>query len=79
MNELTLQSKKIEKLLKENNIRHLEADWTNQNKEITDYLKQFGRSGVPLYVYYPADKDPIILPQILTEEGLRGVIRGKGR
>lgn len=74
MNELSLKGKKVETLLRENNVHYLEADWTNQNKEITDYLKQFGRSGVPLYVYYPVDKDPIVLPQILTEEGLKKVI-----
>jgi thiol:disulfide interchange protein DsbD len=31
-------------------------------------LSSFGRSGVPLYVYYPpAGAEPVILPQILTE------------
>ncbi|RUT05604.1 hypothetical protein DSM106972_036110 [Dulcicalothrix desertica PCC 7102] len=46
----------------------LKADWTNRNPEITKALESFGRSGVPLYVLYPATNSdkPIILPQSLS-------------
>jgi thiol:disulfide interchange protein len=47
----------------------LKADWTNRNPEITKALESFGRSGVPLYVLYPAKNNsdkPIILPQSLS-------------
>ena len=33
-------------------VAYLVADWTNQNPEITALLKENGRSGVPLYLYY---------------------------
>jgi DsbC/DsbD-like thiol-disulfide interchange protein/cytochrome c biogenesis protein CcdA len=57
------------------NVTYLVADWTNQNPEITDLLKSNGRSGVPLYLYYaPGARDPVILPQILTEGGVLGAI-----
>jgi thiol:disulfide interchange protein DsbD len=47
---------------------YLVGDWTNQNPEISALLKQHGREGVPLYLYYPAGGgQPRILPQILTE------------
>ena len=29
---------------------------------------KFGRTGVPLYVLYPSEGEPIILPEILTED-----------
>jgi thiol:disulfide interchange protein DsbD len=50
----------------------LKGDWTRRDKAITDALAEFGRSGVPLYVLYPADKaqKPRVLPQILTEAGI---------
>ena len=48
----------------------MEADWTNEDETITRYLKTFGRSGVPLYVYYPPNQAPIILPQLLTKKRL---------
>ena len=59
------------------NIAYLVADWTNQNPQITALLKENGRSGVPLYLYYaPAAKAPVILPQILTEGGVLAAIGG---
>lgn len=45
----------------------LKADWTNQNPEITALLSQYGRSGVPLYIYVPPGGEPKVLPQLLTE------------
>jgi len=46
----------------------LKADWTNRNPEITKLLKKFGRSGVPLYVVFPAGRPdaPIVLPEVIT-------------
>jgi thiol:disulfide interchange protein DsbD len=49
-------------------IAYLKGDWTNQDERITALLAQFGRSGVPLYVFYPAGAGarPVVLPQLLT-------------
>jgi thiol:disulfide interchange protein DsbD len=49
-------------------ITYLKGDWTSQDERITALLAQFGRSGVPLYVFYPAGADarPVVLPQLLT-------------
>ncbi|RZL10577.1 MAG: thiol:disulfide interchange protein [Rubrivivax sp.] len=51
-------------------ITYLKGDWTNQDPQITRLLADFGRSGVPLYVYYPKGPGakPVVLPQILTAE-----------
>ena len=54
--------------LAEHNIAYLVADWTNQNEEIRRYLESFGRNGVPLYVYYPPNAAPRVLPQLLTPD-----------
>lgn len=56
--------------MKQKGIVFLEADWTNQDAAITSFLKTFNRSGVPLYVFYPAKGDPQVLPQLLTETTL---------
>jgi thiol:disulfide interchange protein DsbD len=53
-------------------VRYLIGDWTNEDPAITEYLNNFGRNGVPIYVYYgPRDAagtrpDPILLPAILA-------------
>lgn len=44
------------------------GDYTRRDPAITRFLAQNGRSGVPLYIYYPATGEPRILPQILTQE-----------
>jgi len=50
-------------------IAAVKADWTNRNPEITRLLAQFGRSGVPLYVIFPASTPdrPIVLPEVITK------------
>jgi thiol:disulfide interchange protein DsbD len=49
-------------------ITYLKGDWTNGDPQITALLESFGRSGVPLYVFYgPGDAKPVLLPQLLTE------------
>jgi thiol:disulfide interchange protein/DsbC/DsbD-like thiol-disulfide interchange protein len=60
------------KAFKEANVQYLIGDWTNYDKEITAYLESFGRSGVPVYVFYGAPDhtgkrpEPVLLPQLLT-------------
>jgi thiol:disulfide interchange protein len=58
----------------------LEADWTNENPDIARRLAAFGRDGVPLYVFYPAQQDqaPIVLPQVPTREHLENAFRSNG-
>ena len=46
---------------------YMKGDWTRRDAAITDYLAEFGRNGVPLYVVYPRNGgDPRVLPQVLT-------------
>lgn len=46
----------------------LKGDWTNRDEKISELLKEYGRSGVPLYLWYPANRTgkADVLPQILT-------------
>ena len=49
-------------------ITYLKGDWTREDPKITAVLKAHGRSGVPLYLLYPAGGgEPRVLPQLLTE------------
>lgn len=46
---------------------YLKGDWTREDPHITELLKAYGRSGVPLYLYFaPGAKEARVLPQILT-------------
>ena len=49
----------------------LKGDWTNRDPEISALLKELGRAGVPLYLFWPPGAErPNILPQVLTEAAI---------
>jgi thiol:disulfide interchange protein DsbD len=47
-------------------VAYLVGDWTRRDPDVTAFLRDYGRNGVPLYVYFPADGAAVVLPQILT-------------
>ena len=52
------------------------GDWTNGDPAITRFLEARGRSGVPLYLWYPkGGGEPTELPQVLTP-GLLAALPG---
>ncbi|HLG46672.1 MAG TPA: protein-disulfide reductase DsbD domain-containing protein [Reyranella sp.] len=56
----------------------LKGDWTNRDPEITGLLKELGRAGVPLYLYWaPGAPSPKILPQVLTEASVIAELQAK--
>jgi thiol:disulfide interchange protein/DsbC/DsbD-like thiol-disulfide interchange protein len=66
----------VRSLMQEKGVVPVKADWTNSNPDITAALASFGRVGVPFYVLYPADgKDPVVLPELLTEGLLLDALR----
>ena len=49
------------------NVAYLKGDWTLADPEISEFLREHGRDGVPLYLLFPPNgRAPIVLPQILT-------------
>jgi DsbC/DsbD-like thiol-disulfide interchange protein/cytochrome c biogenesis protein CcdA len=54
-------------------IKVLVGDWTLGDAAIGRFLERQGRSGVPLYLYYPPNRPPLVLPQILTIGELTGL------
>lgn len=84
VNERTsLNTQEIKYWMHDHNVTYIKGDWTNQDEAITQYLDQFGRNGVPLYVFYGAPvrgeegeerPDPVVLPQILTKERIKNLI-----
>jgi thiol:disulfide interchange protein DsbD len=75
--EAVLSRDSVKSAFAAKNIAYLIADWTNRDPQVTALLKDNGRSGVPLYLYYaPGAKAPIILPQILTERVVMDALGG---
>jgi len=56
------------------------GDWTRGDPAISRFLAEHGRSGVPLYLFYPAGgAEPRELPQILTPALLKALPQLNGR
>ena len=70
VNEVTaLRTQKVMNAFQSEGITYLEADWSNEDPDITEALESYGRAGVPLYLFFgKGSSDPIVLPQILTED-----------
>jgi len=76
--KLVLNTDTFHSTLKENNITYLKADWTNHDVEITNFLNNYQRTGVPLYVYFPGNgENEQILNQILSPAEITTVLTKK--
>lgn len=64
--QVALATAPVQSMLEQENIYYLVGDWTNKNQQILQYLNQYERAGVPLYVIYAGQKEGVVLPQILT-------------
>ena len=65
---VALKTSKVRKLLTDKDITYIEADWTRKDPVISSALEEYGRTGLPLYLLFPSKGDPLILPEILTED-----------
>jgi thiol:disulfide interchange protein len=63
---VALNQAEVVKRFGELNIVRMKADWTLKDAAITAALAEFGRNGVPLYLYYPPIGDAVVLPEVLT-------------
>jgi thiol:disulfide interchange protein DsbD len=64
----TLSQPEVKRAFQQHQVVLLKADWTNRSSEITAALQQFGSSGVPLYLLYGANIEPVVLPKTLTPQ-----------
>jgi thiol:disulfide interchange protein DsbD len=53
------------------NVVLVRADWTRRDPAITQALARLGRNGVPVYVLLGPGREPLLLPEILTQRIVR--------
>ena len=63
------------KAFKKAGVVTLKGDFTRRDPAIARFLAKHGRSGVPLYLYYPKGGEPVVLPQILTVDTLTELVK----
>ena len=77
--KVALSQPAFKELLQKEGIAYLKGDWTSQDARISALLKQYGRSGVPLYLFYPSGtgSEAVVLPQILTHDIVSSALRSQ--
>ena len=76
--KVVLSRPAVTKAFQDTQTQLIKGDWTHYDPAITGLLERFNRSGVPLYLYYPAGaSEAIVLPQILKQSTLLEVIAPK--
>lgn len=63
----TLSSAPVQQAMQEHKVVYMKGDWTNRDPAITAFLQSFQRDGLPFYAFYPAGKEPVVLPPVLTQ------------
>ncbi len=67
--KVALSTTQVQQAFSERGVVYLKADWTARDEHIRQTLARYGRSGVPLYLFFPAgQRDAVELPQILTPD-----------
>ncbi|SEK86353.1 thiol:disulfide interchange protein DsbD [Roseateles sp. YR242] len=79
---VALSTAEVKDAFQAKGVIYLKGDWTRQDPRITELLTRHGRSGVPLYLYFPAgggagaDDGAQVLPQILTPGIVTSALQG---
>jgi thiol:disulfide interchange protein len=64
---VAIDTQAVRRAFQDRNVAYLKGDWTRQDPALTAFLRENGRDGVPLYLFYPARAEaPVVLPQVLT-------------
>ncbi|MCB1043342.1 MAG: thioredoxin family protein [Acidobacteria bacterium] len=65
--KLVIDSKSVRDAFTSNDVVTMKVDYTQYDPQITQMLASFDRAGVPLYVIYPGQNEPIVLPEVITK------------
>ena len=67
---LVLDTDAVQDVFARRKVALLQADWTRRDPAIGAALAALGRNGVPVYVFYRPDKEPLLLPEVLRRQDI---------
>lgn len=77
--KVALSSDRVQSAFRDRGVVYLKGDWTHPDASIAQVLADYGRSGVPLYLYFaPGAGNAAVLPQLLTPDLVAGVVQATG-
>jgi suppressor for copper-sensitivity B len=73
--KLVIDQQPVAGRLKDGGIVAMQADWTNPDPKIADFLGRHGRYGIPFNIVYgPGAPAGIVLPELLTTEAVNAAL-----
>lgn len=67
LNEQTvLHTERGDALFRSKDVKLLYGDYTNQDPVIEEWIRFYGRAGVPVYAYYHSGEEYTLLPEVLS-------------
>jgi len=65
--ESVLKTERADRLFDQHGVQVLYGDYTNEDPVIGEWIRSYGRAGVPVYAYYPAEASSHrLLPEVLS-------------
>src|SRR5690606_213827 len=65
--QTTFRNSDVQAYVQDKGVIMMKADWTNRDATIGAVLQDYGRAGVPLYLFFaPGAREAVILPEVLT-------------
>jgi len=71
---LVLETPQVAEVFEKLEVVAMQADWTNRNDEIAEFLASHGRSGIPFYMLYRPDAPPHVFGELISKEGIVSVL-----
>jgi suppressor for copper-sensitivity B len=72
---LVLETPEIAGAFEEHGVVPMKADWTNRDDEISRFLAEHGRYGIPFYLLYRPGQEPRVFSELLTKDGLQEAVQ----
>ncbi len=65
---LALETPEVASAFERHGVVPMKADWTNRDDEISRFLNDHGRYGIPFYLLYRPDREPHLFGELITKE-----------
>jgi thiol:disulfide interchange protein len=71
---LILDTPEVATAFAAHNVLPMRADWTNRNDEITRFLADHGRYGIPFYLLYRPGREPYVFSELPSKSAILAVL-----
>jgi suppressor for copper-sensitivity B len=71
---LILDTPEVASAFAAHNVLPMRADWTNRNDEITRFLADHGRYGIPFYLLYRPGREPYVFSELPSKSAILAVL-----